>query len=491
MYCVNNAKTLFIVFSFLSVLFSGCPAPNNEIPVANIDSVSGLQSEGTVVYGTLISFSGHGEDVDGRVAAYNWSSNINGFLSSSPSFTTSSLSVGLHNVTFSVQDALGAWSAPDSVQIRVTSRNPPVNKKPSCIIAVNATTAMAGEKVFFNSISSDEDGWVTDYAWRSDISGPLSSAQSFETLSMPVGVNTVYLKVKDNAGVWSDETHVVVNVLPLKTLPPTSEIVSVSNNSILESSSVTLCGHGTGRPDPVVAYKWLSSIDGPLGYGECITLSNLSVGDHLVLLRVQAANGLWSDASSAQVNVTSKNHAPTAIISIISPKSAAQNQYVTFGGYGLDPDGHIWMYEWSSDLQGVLSTQQSFESKSLALGAHVVSFRVRDDGNSWSQPVQDLLTVYDVNPEVPRAKINVVSPASPSYKGQYISFSGSGVTSKGAIIDYDWRSSIDGFMSNEQAFSTKNLSVGKHVIYFKVKSSVKDNWSPESAVFYEVKSPGT
>jgi len=57
-----------------------------------------------------VTFSGHGEDSDGTIVAREWTSSLDGRLASIEHFTNSSLSVGIHNISFRVKDNDGAWS---------------------------------------------------------------------------------------------------------------------------------------------------------------------------------------------------------------------------------------------------------------------------------------------------------------------------------------------------------------------------------------------
>jgi len=79
---------------------------DNAIPTAYIDSIS----PNPATRGQSISFSGHGADSDGSIKAYKWRSSINGTISSSASFSVSTLAVGTHTIYFSVQDDTGTWS---------------------------------------------------------------------------------------------------------------------------------------------------------------------------------------------------------------------------------------------------------------------------------------------------------------------------------------------------------------------------------------------
>jgi len=100
---------IFVVFMVLT-LAVGClpialPSPN-EPPTAYIDLVSPT----SVAPGETVTFTGHGIDPDGSIAAYSWRSSLDGDLSTSASFKTSSLSQGTHTIWFKVQDDKGEWS---------------------------------------------------------------------------------------------------------------------------------------------------------------------------------------------------------------------------------------------------------------------------------------------------------------------------------------------------------------------------------------------
>ena len=59
-----------------------------------------------------MTFTGHGTDTDGTIAAYEWTSSIAGALSTQASFSTSSLAVGTHTISFRVRDDDSTWSSP-------------------------------------------------------------------------------------------------------------------------------------------------------------------------------------------------------------------------------------------------------------------------------------------------------------------------------------------------------------------------------------------
>jgi peptidoglycan/xylan/chitin deacetylase (PgdA/CDA1 family) len=91
-------------------------APSNHPPAAVIDSISPNPASA----GASVTFTGHGVDADGSVAAYSWTSSIDGGLGSSSVFSTASLSVGTHTISLRVQDNLGAWSNAVTASLIVT-----------------------------------------------------------------------------------------------------------------------------------------------------------------------------------------------------------------------------------------------------------------------------------------------------------------------------------------------------------------------------------
>jgi len=94
----------------------------NESPVAYIDSITPAES----ALGETVSFTGHGEDIDGTIVAFRWNSDLDGELSVKPDFQANSLSQDTHVISFKVQDNNGTWSEAESRTIVVDTRGVPV-----------------------------------------------------------------------------------------------------------------------------------------------------------------------------------------------------------------------------------------------------------------------------------------------------------------------------------------------------------------------------
>lgn len=82
--------------------------------------------------------------------------------------------------------------------------------------------------------------------------------------------------------------------------------------------------------------------------------------------------------------------------------------------------------------------------------------------------------------QAPTATITSISPNPATQGVDIIGFSGSGSDPDGSISAYNWRSSVDGSLSSAKTFtkSASSLSIGSHIIYFKVKDN-NGLWSNE------------
>jgi len=96
---------------------------DNDPPRAVIDAILPSSGGASAVQGESISFRGSGYD-DGYIVEYRWTSNIDGLLSTSEDFSTSSLSVGIHEINFEVRDNQGRWSNLATQTLRIESSIP-------------------------------------------------------------------------------------------------------------------------------------------------------------------------------------------------------------------------------------------------------------------------------------------------------------------------------------------------------------------------------
>ncbi len=177
-----------------------------------------------------------------------------------------------------------------------------------------------------------------------------------------------------------------------------------------------------------------------------------------------------------------ENWPPEAIIDAISPNHSVEGGPIRFIGHGQDY-GSITRYAWRSSIDNEFynGTDSDIEFNGLSNGTHIIFFKVRDNDRIWSDEVSAALTVNGK----PRAHIDSINP-NPAVEGQIATFQGHG-TDDGSIAIYVWR--MDGkeiYNGTNQSFTQSDLSVGNHIIFFKVQDN-HGEWSDEMNVTLLVK----
>jgi parallel beta-helix repeat protein len=171
------------------------------------------------------------------------------------------------------------------------------------------------------------------------------------------------------------------------------------------------------------------------------------------------------------------NQQPIAVSLSISKTSANFGELISFTGKGIDSDGSIVGYNWRSNLNGTLNTEQSFSTSTLSIGAHTIYFKVRDNDDVWSTEKTASITINPPVNHAPIAYIDEITP-TPAKQREAVLFRGHGTDEDSPIIAYKWLSSKDGVISTASSFSKTNLSLGTHTIYFQVKDNTE--WSPQA-----------
>lgn len=471
---------------------------SNTPPTASIDMIDPNPAEPS----QFIEFSGSGTDSEGSVVAYQWESSIDGLLSDLAVFTTSSLTEGTHTISFRVQDNEGLWS-PQVTQILIVGTIPTEiiidNRDPQTSQIGTWRTSGASDPYGADSVWS-RDGTTFTWNFNPPRTGDYEvsiwwTEWSSRSTSVPVTINfegdseTVAVNQQQDGGHWnslgifhfdvnsSGSVSITSQPSPSSTCadavrfnfvqtndPPTAFIDSITPNPADAGEEVTFIGNGEDNDGTVVAYSWVSSIDGPLSDAPSFSTASLSEGIHTITFRVQDNENEWSTPATETLIVG--NSPPLAFIDSITPNPAELEDDITFSGHGEDQDGTVTNYRWESSLSGNLSDQATFirTASSLGQGLHTISFNVMDDDGEWSPVITQTLAIGNIPPN---AYIDFVAP-NPANIGETVSFEGHGEDSDGTITGYRWESSIDGHLSDLASFSVSSLSRANHTITFRV-----------------------
>lgn len=227
----RGIAALLSLLLIMAIAIGGCAG--NKAPTAYIDSI--VPPEPT--HGEGVTFTGHGTDSDGTVVAYRWTSSIDGEIGTSASFTTSSLSVGSHTISFRVQDNNGAWSENVTANVTVAEAIP----KP-VILSFNAEPG---------TISP---GRTSTLSW--EVTGAA-------TVSIDHGIGNVALSGTRDVSPSETTTYTLVATNEAGSVNATAQI-TVREDTTPPSTPVLISpavGATQPQPDEAWSFDWSNSSD--------------------------------------------------------------------------------------------------------------------------------------------------------------------------------------------------------------------------------------
>jgi PKD repeat protein len=174
---------------------------------------------------------------------------------------------------------------------------------------------------------------------------------------------------------------IAVAVLALAACMPTNPPRPPVPTAAFSVSTAPLVASFTDQSTGVINTRSWDFGDGETSTEQSPTHTSAAHGDYTVTLTVNGPGG--SDTASQQITVNAPNAAPSVMIS--SPESGASfplASTVTFTGTADDTeDGNIsGSIEWSSSINGALSTGASISKGNLSVGTHTITASVTDTG---------------------------------------------------------------------------------------------------------------
>jgi len=269
----------------------------------------------------------------------------------------------------------------------------PSYQPPRAIIdSVAPPQAVEGEMVAFEGHGEGSCD-IIRYVWRSSIDKELynGTSSSFSASSLSNGTHSIYFRVRDDCGGWSEEegATVVVNGVPR------ARIDSITPNPAVETDNITFVGNGTD--DGIITrFSWNSSLDGEFynGTNSNFSRSNLSVGVHTIILRVMDDQGVWSPGVTGNLTVNISvppNKRPLVTISTPANNSDVSG-LVNITGTATDEDGEIEKVELSLNgsswvvVEGGGSWWHVWNSSTVENGSYEIRVRAFD-GEDYSDEI--------------------------------------------------------------------------------------------------------
>lgn len=286
--------------------------PKGDFLTANNKPIATINNPGPSItkdYGDSIYFSGIGDDPDpgDTIESYRWTSDIDGQLSTQQSFTTTSLSVGTHTISFKVMDNHYDWSSAKTVVAKIQEIGQENQIPIAYILKPNlANPVIQGNNVEFLGRWAD-DGQVVEYSWRSSHDGKIGSTESFTKSDLSIGTHTIFLKVKDDYGQWSSEASTTITII--------ADPFSTNNAPIADTGgpyigyiNIPLTFDGSDsydldNDDSISSYDWDFG-DGSTGIGKLPKHTYSSEGNYSIELIVTDSKGAKSSKTITFANVS-------------------------------------------------------------------------------------------------------------------------------------------------------------------------------------------
>ena len=337
-------------------------APNNP-PIAFAgDDLS-------VVENDVVTFSAsQSTDSDGSIISYLWTegaTTISRLETFQKSFTTDAA------LTLTVTDDDGV-TATDTIIVRVSNNPPPV-------VNIGADQVITeDENLTLICSASDSDG-IASYLWQEGVAN-LGVNSSIELITLSVGEHTIRVTVTDTQGSVTNASVVVtvtkrINIVPVA--------VAAADNDIVEvGTSISLNATGSSDERSIVSYLWTEGSN-TLGSLENITLSNLTVGVHTIILTVTDDDG----ASATDTITLTVNNPP---MSLVTRSLGVYESYQTVGQIVVKDSVGVVTYvindgqdkdKFSIDSSGKISFVETLPTITSSIQYHI-SITVTDEGST-------------------------------------------------------------------------------------------------------------
>lgn len=191
---------------------------------------------------------------------------------------------------------------------------------------------------------------------------------------------------------------------------------------------------------------------------------------------IPTAFKVYPESSETIGGITAEINFPLAVDDMVLPFKPLIGETVTLSASASDPVLAINKYEWYSDKDGYLGSEESFQTNTLSYGTHVISVKAQNSAGQWSDPalkVLDVVETRSINP-------NIADDITYRIR-KFKTYLAAGVNSRDlrSVKAYKWVSSVDGTIGKKSTLPIRKLSRGYHKISLFVQDKF-GNWSQPS-----------
>ena len=325
--------------------------------------------------------------------------------------------------------ALAACSDPQPVQ---TINQPPqiLLEQPQADPDGDPIPVEAGAGLTFVVIVSDAEDdpdelvihWIAESTNQAGLqielgdTGPDQTGRSTKVVAaLDAGRYIIIARVEDSKGA-TDEVGLPIEVFADNVAPTILVTQPLIGAEFIEEDQITFVGTATDDRDvSELDVEWFSNIDGlinaspPISSGlMTFTRDNLSVGEHLVTVRVTDPEELWGEAT-VSFTIIPKDLPPTTPVIVISPEFPLSTDdlacLIQIGS--SDPDGNTitYTYSWFKNGVAALIAASSVPGSETTAGDSWTCQVVGNDGALDSQPGEATVVIGNQAPSVDTATL--------------------------------------------------------------------------------------
>ncbi len=422
--------------------------PGNNSPLANFTYSQQNRK-------LLIDFVDTSSDTDGSITTWNWNFGDNSIDTvQNPSHTY--LTAGSYQVTLTATDN-GGKSGTITKNVIV---NPLINQAPIISNITGLQTSFKPLVGKFTEISSDPDGFITQWNWNFGDGRTFTTTDSAfknptHTYLFP-GTYTVSLTVTDdglpdgtNKKTTTSSIQFVVDPPPANQ-PPVA-LFTVDTNNISAPATISFTDGSTDSDGNIVSWLWefetgRTRFYNAQTYQRTVSHTFTKSGTYPVKLTVTDDGNL---SNTYILDIVVKNNPPIPILSAFPNPVLSKTQVNFFGNNSYDTDGNITKYAWDFGDGAILIQGNTTETHIYSKpGTYKASLTVTDNlGDSSTANL--LINVTNRNPvaRITYTTLTVKAPGSLTFNGDTSS------DEDGLIASYSWS------VSNTVVASTPNATI--------------------------------
>jgi hypothetical protein len=315
------------------------------------------------------------------------------------------------------------------------------NQAPTVDSMSGDTSGYRGTTMHVTALASDPEDDDLTYEWKIDsyVFPGQTDAEFDEYIDYNpgnVGPHTVYVRVQDEIGDYSDWAS-----MAFTTLNHAPTVSSISGDSSgYRDVEYSWSATGSDAEDDSLTYEWY--VDGTYESGGSSLSYTFDSGDalgsHEIKVRVKDVIGDYSGYSTLTFNLMEEPNNPPTVGAVSGPTSGYRDVEYSWSATGSDPDGDSIIYYWYVDgtyESGGSSLSYTFDSGD-ALGSHEIKVRVKDPEDAYSSYSTLTFTLTDA-PNDPPTISEITGPNSATI-GDNCTFTASATDPDGDDVTITW-----------------------------------------------------